>query len=125
MMPSSADMSAARAAVESTMTLSGTIQRRTYGTVTADDYGGPVLASGGTVNTVTACALAKAKDRTKIGVISAREAEMNYYLLTLPWNTDITPDDKIVIEGDTYAVNMLHDSHILKLAVRATVSKVD
>jgi hypothetical protein len=125
MMPSSADMAMMRAAVEQTMTLSGTITRVTKSTTTADDYGHPVTSGGGTVTSTTICALAKATDRTKIGAISSREAEMNYYYLTVPWNTDIQADDMIIVEGDSYAINMLHDDHILRVSKRATVSKVD
>lgn len=126
MMPSDADMALMRSAVEQTMTLSGTITRVTKSTTTADSSGFPVAAgTAGTVTNVVPCALAKASDRSRIEAMAGREAEKNYYKLTLKWDADIMPDDKVVIEADSYAVVNLYDDHVYRVARRAIVTKID
>lgn len=125
-MLSTAELTAMRAEVERTFVLSGTITRITKSTTTADTSGFPVPAGTvGTITNVVPCALAKASDRSRIEAMAGREAEKNYYKLTLKWDADIMPDDKVVIEADSYAVVNLYDDHIYRVARRAIVTKID
>lgn len=56
---------------------------------------------------------------------AGREAEMNFYILTVPYDTDLRPDDKVSIGGDSYAVRAMWDDHSLRASRRALVAKVD
>jgi hypothetical protein len=115
------ELTAMRAEAESTvMPQSGTITRITRA---ADSYG--MLTPSGTVTIATVCGLSKASNRSRfLQNLAGRDAEINYYMLTLPWNTDIQPDDKITVENDVYAIVNLFDDHIYRIARRAVVTKV-
>lgn len=119
---STEELAAIRADVAAVaLSLRGTITRTTVGAV--DDYGNP-SETAGTVGVVD-CALAIQQNRDQRTEGAGREVERNVYILTLPYNADIAPDDYVVIESQRYSVINLWDAHILRACKRANVERLD
>jgi hypothetical protein len=116
---SATELASIRADLESLMDQTAIIYRENNSTVGGYEIPGTVAA--GTAD----CMLAKAKRQVIQDIVGSREAEGNYYMLTVPSSTDIRPHDKVTINSDSYEIRALWDDHSFRAARRALVSKLD
>jgi SPP1 family predicted phage head-tail adaptor len=70
------------------------------------------------------CRLMPELSRRVVEELAGREAMLTTYRLTVPYDTDLRADDRVVFDGDTYEVLALWDDHDLRTARRAWVGKV-
>jgi len=70
------------------------------------------------------CRLMPEQSRRRLEVAAEREVLVTYFRLTVPYNTDIRADDRVIFGGETYQIAALWDSHDLRTARRAILSKV-
>lgn len=94
------------------------------GTVAANDYGYPD-ATWGTAGTVICRVDPYTNKSDSRGVVGVQEASRNYRLLTVEWNADIQPADRVTFGSETYEVLELFDDHSLRAVRRANVVRVD
>jgi head-tail adaptor len=59
------------------------------------------------------------------GELAEREAMRNYYRLTVTYDADLRPGDRVSFSSDLYEVVELHDDHSLRAVRRAIVSKIE
>ncbi len=57
--------------------------------------------------------------------MGAREAMKVYFILTVPWNTDIDAGDRLIISGKTYELKALHEEHSLRAVKRGVVAWIE
>jgi len=87
-----------RQRVEQNLTQSCTIERPQWG---VDDYGGRVALSP--LTSTSDCFLTR-MTRTGADMINAADQGRVFYMLHLPWDTDIEDGDEVVIDGERYRV---------------------
>lgn len=120
-MLTTAELSALRDHAEQIMGLTGYILRGVSGSV--DSYGFPVILPIGTAGTTIAHLAPDLGASRAADIQGGQQGDINYYWLTVPYDTDLRVHDKISIGSDEYAVLSLADDHPLRAARRALVSK--
>lgn len=68
------------------------------------------------------CRLDPIVSRNRSEAQAAREATIQYYTLSVPWDTEIAPDDRVVHDGVTYEVVEAHGDESWPVARRARVA---
>lgn len=72
-----------------------------------------------------ACRLDPLKKQLDKEVLAMQETTAYYRQLTVPYDTDLRAEDKVVIGGRTYEVRQLDDDHSLRAVRRAVVVKTE
>lgn len=72
-----------------------------------------------------ACRIDPFQKQDSKGMAGEREANRNWYRLTLPYGTDVQADDTITIDSQDYSVVQLHDGHSLQFVTRLVVARVE
>ena len=97
-----------------------TIQRLS---VSSDEGGFPTETWADVVT--VACRVDPFANRTRGGgSVAERDAQTDVFRLTLPWDADIQPHDRVVYGGQTFTLAQLHDGHSLSAVRRAIITRV-
>lgn len=118
---SEAELARLRAAHTSMLTASCTIQHKVNTTNSA----------GGAADTwqadlfPTPCRLMPERTTRQSEQVAQRDALTSYYRLTVAYDTDLRPDDRVEFDGHFYQVVALWDDHNWRTARRALVAKVE
>ncbi len=98
-MLTTSEISAMRAAVAESLTVSAQIQRKTLATDSAGGY-----TESWSVQATVNCRIAPAGTSPSERVIAERVSAVAPWMITLPASTDVRPDDRIVAGGRVYQV---------------------
>ena len=56
---------------------------------------------------------------------ASREVVQSLFQLTVPYDTAITVDQRVIIDSITYEIKVLHATHSWNVDKRATVTRID
>lgn len=115
-----AELAALRADMLDLMPDSCVIQRPTA-TVGSAGFAAKTYSAVGT----TACRLDPLKKQLDKEVIAMQETTAYYRQLTVPYDTDLRAEDKVVIGTRSYEVRQLDDDHSLRAVRRAVVVETE
>lgn len=118
---SEAELNRLRAAHRAMLTGSCTIQHKSKA---ANSMGGADDTWQSELFT-TPCRLMPQQATRQGELVGEREVLTSYYRLTVPYDADLRPDDRVLFDGDTYQVIALWDDHNLRTARRALLAKVE
>lgn len=99
------------------LTMTCTIRRKTQ---TISEYGGQT--DGPTLEITSACFLTRA-NRNSADMINAADQGRVFYMLHLPYDTDIEDGDDVVVDGETYYTEQVYRSQSLNIMRQALVVK--
>lgn len=117
---SATELTALRAEMTGLMPGTCVIQRFTA-TVGSAGFAAKAYAAVGTA----ICRVDPKSSEGRAGVVASQDALKIFRQLTVPWNTDLRADDRVVYDDRTYSVVRLDDDHALNAVVRAEIVKVD
>jgi SPP1 family predicted phage head-tail adaptor len=117
---SAAELARLRDAHTATLTATCSIWRKVKAT---NDAGGPDDTWAQQIASV-ACRVMPSQLQRVLETDAGRETMSAYFRLTVPFDTDIQAEDRIVYDGDSYQVVALWDDHDLRTARRAVIAKV-
>jgi SPP1 family predicted phage head-tail adaptor len=117
---SDVELSRLRDAHAATLTATCAIWRKVKSTNAA---GGPDDTWAEQIASVP-CRVMPAPLQRVLDTSAGRETMTPYFRLTVPYDTDIQAEDRVVFDGDNYQVVALWDDHDLRTARRAIIAKV-
>lgn len=92
--------------------------------MTATNTNGYAEESWGTAVASVACRFDPDTSRKETEVAGSQEAHLIRYIVTLPWNADVTDGDRLVYQNGTYEMLQLHDVHSAHASKRVKVSMI-
>jgi hypothetical protein len=88
------------------------------------DSDGDSASTWGTALAEVACRLDPFRWRDWQGLVAEREVSRTYYVLTLPFDTDLRDGDRVVVSDQSLEVMQLFDLHSDRIVVRAYVARI-
>jgi hypothetical protein len=116
-----------RADVMETMPGTAVIKRLPSASATPDTSGFIDTENFVAIGTVV-CRLDPADQNDMLrGVINqgSREAMKVFFVLTVPWNTNIDAGDRLVVAGKNYELKSLHEEHSMRAVTRGVVAWIE
>ena len=109
-----------RAAHTATLTATCAIWRKVKST---NDAGGPDDTWAEHI-AIVACRVMPSQLQRVLETVAGRETMSAYYWLTVPYDTDIQAEDRVIFGGEAYQVVALWADHEPRTARRAVIAKV-